>query len=144
MVSVELITQCRALLAKIRERRELATKGRWVWDSRKPMRDKFYSDDGTGSIIGTCGEFRYAPRPISEVEANARHMAFLHNSQEAELELVEGFIEVYEYYVGPEACGDFRCDCGTCGLCEMGRTATERLQRWYDDKEKVFEEVYGE
>lgn len=32
----------------------------------------------------------------------------------------EAYQEAYDYYAGPQACGDFTCSCGDCGCCEMG------------------------
>jgi hypothetical protein len=37
---------------------------------------------------------------------------------------LEALKEMYEYYCGERACGDFTCTCGSgnCGLCEMRET----------------------
>lgn len=46
----------------------------WVIDSRVGFGDRFYSDDETGSIIGECPEYRFAPRPAKERFANVRRL----------------------------------------------------------------------
>jgi len=46
------------------------TKGEWSYDTGLPF--NIYSDDATGSIIGTTSGFKFAPRPEAEKEANAR------------------------------------------------------------------------
>lgn len=46
----------------------------WVIDSRVGFGDRFYSDDETGSIIGECPEYRFAPRPAKERFANVRRI----------------------------------------------------------------------
>ena len=46
----------------------------WVIDSRVGFGDRFYSDDETGSIIGECPEYRFAPRPAQERFANVRRI----------------------------------------------------------------------
>ena len=39
---------------------------------------------------------------------------------------MDALVEMYEYYCGETACGDFTCACGDCGLCEM-RTKMGKL-----------------
>jgi hypothetical protein len=34
------------------------------------------------------------------------------------------FIEMFDYYMGPEACGDYTCACGDCGTCDFRKTMT--------------------
>lgn len=46
------------------------TPGPWVAENRN-----VYSSDVTGSIVAQCKDFKFAPRPREEQEANARLMA---------------------------------------------------------------------
>lgn len=41
--------------------------------------------------------------------------------------LEDALREAYEYYAGPHACSEFKCDCGACGLCEMGESMRQTL-----------------
>ncbi len=34
--------------------------------------------------------------------------------------------KMYDYFMGPHACGDFTCDCGSCGLCKF-RAETKKV-----------------
>lgn len=33
--------------------------------------------------------------------------------------LLKALSLAFDYYMGPGACGDFTCNCGNCGICEM-------------------------
>lgn len=43
----------------------------WVVDERDELSTNFYSDDATGSIIGGCQLYGFAPRSLDERKANA-------------------------------------------------------------------------
>lgn len=43
----------------------------WQLDDNQGMCTNFYSDDATGSIIGSCQEYKFAHRSIDERKANA-------------------------------------------------------------------------
>ncbi len=57
------------MLAELERLCAEATAGPWVIDPVYPGR--VYSDDATGSIVGSFTDFRYAPRRDAEILANA-------------------------------------------------------------------------
>lgn len=58
------------------------TKEPWVYDNSDNHSTMFYSDDATGSIIGECAKYMFAPRPIEERKANARRIVACVNALE--------------------------------------------------------------
>lgn len=57
-----------------------------------------------------------AKRDTPEGRAEIRAKSLLLASAPELLAALKG---VFEYYMGPHACGDFTCNCGRCGLCDM-------------------------
>ncbi|QUS39520.1 hypothetical protein RPMA_12260 [Tardiphaga alba] len=43
----------------------------WVLDHSEPCRGRIYCEDATGSIVASCVDFKWAPRPVAEQDANA-------------------------------------------------------------------------
>ena len=68
------------------------TPGPWIAEG-----GSVFSDDATGSIVATCDGFRYAPRPKSEVLANAEFIVRVCNSHAAMLEALKDAQESLGY-----------------------------------------------
>lgn len=62
-----------------------------------------------------------------QTKEQADKIAAIVNSLEAEYSrlradkerLLKALSLAFDYYMGPGACGDFTCNCGNCGICEM-------------------------
>lgn len=67
----------------------------WVIDERPKLKFNFYSDDATGSIVGTVDGFKLAPRSDEEKEANAEFIVKAVNNH---YQLVDTLKEV-EYFL---------------------------------------------
>ena len=81
--------------------KEQYTPTPWVYDELRPA--SFYSDDVTGSIIGTCDGFRFAERPAAEQAANAAHIVKCVNAHDdlvAALSIFLGHDDRFKIAVG--------------------------------------------
>ena len=51
-------------------------------------------------------------------------------------ELADRLKEAYDFYMGPNACGNFTCNCGDCGICEIRIVTETALSNYAATKEK--------
>lgn len=104
-----------------KELRELLDRVKKPWKLQDPgawMMKAIVDDNGTELLVAASE--RLNEITLAQLAPDlARRVLELEQLQDGLRKAGEHLQAVYDHYMGREACGDFTCNCGNCGLCEM-------------------------